>query len=183
MNSWSDLQNWLQFRAEYHRYNIFTKDTMSTPFQITGKCSTFGGPRDEGVGPDEDLAMYDEPKITGAPPGLFLPQQPANTTGTARRLNPAAFYCAMRWAYSDASKSALKPGLGVCLPVTTSRQWLKTNPVLISNPKRPEIPAVKVFGVDWGPNSDTGRIVDLSPGVAAALQVETDGMVTVTIAV
>ena len=156
---------------------------MNAPFQITGKCSTFGGKNDLGVAPNEDLALYERKDLATAPPGLFLPQQPTNTTGTARRLNPAAYYCAMRWSYSDASKNVNKPGLGVCLPVTTSRQWLKANPVLISNPKRPEIPAIKVYGVDWGPNSDTGRIVDLSPGVAAALQVETDGMVTVTIAV
>ena len=150
-------------------------------FQITGKCSTFGGPKDTGVAADEDLALYERKDLTGAPPGLFLPQQPAGTTGTARRLNPQACYCAMRWAYSDASKSMVKPGLGVCLPVTTSRAWLVRNPLLLTNPKRPDIKPIKVYGVDWGPNSNTGRIVDLSPGVAAALQVETDGTVTVTI--
>jgi len=153
-----------------------------TPFSTTGKCSTFGGPKDTGVGVHEDLALYEVGQLHAAPPGLFLPQQPAGTTGTARRLNPAAYYCAMRWAYADSMRSTLKPGLGVCLSVTTSRAWLLQNPILVSNPKRPDLKPIKVYGVDWGPNSDTGRIIDLSPGVAAALGVETNGQVTVTIA-
>lgn len=152
-------------------------------FQITGKCSTFGGPKDTGVGPHEDLALYEAGNLKSAPAGLFLAQQPPGTSGTARRLNPEAMYCAMRWAYAPAMESTLKPGLGVCLPVTTSRAWLLQHPVLVSNPKRPDLKPIKVYGCDWGPNSDTGRIIDLSPGLAAALQVETDGQVTVTIPV
>jgi uncharacterized protein (TIGR02594 family) len=35
--------------------------------------------------------------------------------------------------------------------------------------------------VDWGPNANTGRVIDVSPGVMAALGLKTDDTVTVTI--
>ena len=146
-------------------------------FTITGKCSTFGGPDDDGVLPSEDLALYERKDLPDAPPGLFLPQQPANTIGTARRLNPKAFYVAMRWAYTDGERNTVKRGLGVCLPVTTSRSWLRKNRVIVTANGISR----EAYAVDWGPNSTTGRIVDMSPGLAAALEVKTDQCVTVTI--
>ncbi len=152
-------------------------------FTLTGPCSTFGGPHDPGVSPSEDLALYEGADVGSAPAGVFLERQPAGTTGTARRLNPQAFYGAMRWAYTAGSRGLRKPGLGVCLPVCTPQAWLRRHPILVSNPKHPGLPPIKVHAVDWGPNSDTGRIIDLSPGAAAALGVGTDDEVTVTIEV
>ena len=38
---------------------------------------------------------------------LFMPHQPPNTTGLARRLNPDKFYIAMRWDYDQFSKDHL----------------------------------------------------------------------------
>ena len=35
--------------------------------------------------------------------------------------------------------------------------------------------------VDWGPAESTGRVADLSPGLAAFLQLQTDGVVQVTL--
>ena len=60
--------------------------------------SVFGGPADEGVGPHEGLALIG-PTDLGIwwYSCLFLPESPAGTTGLARRLNPRAFYLAMRW--------------------------------------------------------------------------------------
>jgi hypothetical protein len=66
--------------------------------RLCGKVSWFGGPDDTGVSPDEGLAfIYD---VDDAP-HLFLPQQPAGTTGLARRLDPARPYIACRWNYDE----------------------------------------------------------------------------------
>ena len=51
---------------------------------VRGKVSHFGGPADAGVSPSEGLAfIYNEDDTA---PWLFLPNQPPNTTGLARRL-------------------------------------------------------------------------------------------------
>jgi hypothetical protein len=135
----------------------------------TGKMSVFGGPADEGVGPHEGLALIG-PSDLGIwwYSSLFLPVQPAGTTGLARRLNPRAFYLAMRWDY-----------------VHWPKQVLRNAVVKLTNPAN----ALHVFArpVDFGPGDgsvidgqmtlDTGRIADLSPGAATALGLQTDDMV------
>ena len=63
-------------------------------FAVTGKCSYFGGPNDDGVSPDEGLAFIYNVEDR---PELFLPYQPEGTTGLARRLNPYIDYVACRW--------------------------------------------------------------------------------------
>ena len=138
-------------------------------FLGTGKMSTFGGPADEGVGPHEGLALVGPTDL-----GiwwwscLFLPAQPAGTTGLARRLNPRAFYLAMRWNYGN-----------------TPRELLRNTVVKLTNPAN----GLHVLArpVDFGPGDgsvidgqatrDTGRIADLSPGAATALGLLTDGVV------
>jgi len=135
----------------------------------SGKMSMFGGPADEGVGPHEGLALVG-PTDLGIwwYSSLFLPEQPPGTTGLARRLNPRAFYLAMRWDYS------LYP-----------REMLRHAVVKLTNPAN----ELYVFArpVDFGPGDgrmidgqptrDTGRIADLSPGAAAALGLKTDEVV------
>jgi hypothetical protein len=127
--------------------------------RIVGRCSLFGGPDDMGVAPDEGLAfIYD----TSQAPDLFLDQQPAGTTGLARRLNPEKFYIACRWDYDAPyeSKAALLNYFAeVRFPVTGKRFYAQ--------------PA------DWGPGESTGRVCDLSPGLANALGVVTDDVVEV----
>ena len=132
--------------------------------------STFGGPADEGVGPHEGLALIG-PTDLGIwwYSCLFLPESPAGTTGLARRLNPRAFYLAMRWDYARHPK-----------------QLLRNAVVKLTNPAN----ALHVFArpVDFGPGDgsvidgqvtpDTGRIADLSPGAATALGLQTDEEVT-----
>src|SRR5271156_4099509 len=139
-------------------------------FLGSGKMSTFGGPADEGVGPDEGLALIG-PTDLGIwwYSCLFLPTSPPGTTGLARRLNPRAFYLAMRWDY------ALYP-----------KQLLRNAVVKLTNPAN----VLHVFArpVDFGPGDgsvidgeptpDTGRIADLSPGAATALGLQTDDTVT-----
>lgn len=124
---------------------------------LTGKCSWFGGPQDTGVAPDEGLAfIYD---VADAP-DLFLPTQPPGTTGLARRLDPDEYYVACRWDYDQYPKPSLLEHLARVTATKTGKTFLAA-------------PA------DWGPNSNTGRIADISPGLMEALGIQTDDEVTV----
>jgi hypothetical protein len=138
-------------------------------FLGSGKMSTFGGPADEGVGPHEGLALVG-PSDLGVWwwSYLFLPESPVGTTGLARRLNPRAFYLAMRWNYA-------------VYPV----QFLRNTMVKLTNPANGF--HVLARPVDFGPGDgsvidgettrDTGRIADLSPAAATALVLRTDDIV------
>jgi len=125
--------------------------------------STFGGPNDKGVKPDENLALYAAQKSTKlAPdPKLFLHDQPESTSGTARRLNPESFYLAMRW----------KEG--------TDYAHLRSIKIKVRNTQTRK--SAEAYAVDFGPGKATGRVADLSPGLAKYLGVETDDDVTVTL--
>lgn len=138
-------------------------------FLGSGRMSVFGGPADEGVGPHEGLALVG-PSDLGIwwYASLFLPESPPGTTGLARRLNPRAYYLAMRWDYARFPKIFLRNAV-----------------VKLTNPAN----GLHVFArpVDFGPGDgsiidgqptqDTGRIADLSPGAAAALGLRTDEVV------
>jgi hypothetical protein len=140
----------------------------------TGKMSVFGGPTDEGVGPDEGLALV-EPGDLGIWwwSSLFLPDQPPGTTGLARRLNPRAFYLAMRWDYARFPKSILRNSI-VKLTNPTNNLHIFTRPVDFG----PGDGSV----IDGQPTQDTGRIADLSPGAATALGLKTDALVVCELA-
>lgn len=125
--------------------------------KLTGKVSWFGGPDDEGVDPDEGLAFIYE--VDDAP-GLFLPEQPPDTTGLARRLDPEKHYIACRWDYEETGKDELLDMRVVVYAPRTGRAFIA----------RP---------ADWGPHEDTGRIADISPGLLDALGIETDDEVEV----
>jgi len=122
------------------------------PLIIKGKCSYFGGPNDTGVSPSEGLALIQE---LDQAPQLFLPEQPSGTTGLARRLNPEKFYLAARWDYDVLSKEEI----------------LKKR-VIIRNPKNKKY--IVAQPCDWGPHEDTNRVLDVSPGVMTALELQTD---------
>jgi N-acetylmuramoyl-L-alanine amidase len=124
---------------------------------LTGKCSWFGGPQDTGVAPDEGLAFIYS--VSDAP-DLFLPQQPPGTTGLARRLDPDEYYVACRWDYDQYPKPSLLKHLARVTATKTGKTFLAA-------------PG------DWGPNENTGRIADLSPGLMEALGITTDDEVTV----
>ncbi len=135
----------------------------------TGKMSVFGGPADEGVGPHEDLALIGPTDLAlWWFSHLFLPVQPAGTTGLARRLNPRAYYLAMRWDYARWPKL-----------------FLRQTVVRLSNPANDRFVFARPvdFGpgdgsvIDGSPTPDTGRIADLSPGAATALGLQTDEVV------
>ena len=128
-------------------------------FTAHGKCSHFGGPNDMGVSPSEGLAFIYE---YDARPDLFLPQQPAGTSGLARRLNPQVAYVACRWDYSVTPKTML-----------ADRSYL----ALVTAPETGR--KILCWPADWGPHQDTGRVADLSPGALAILDLETDDIVDV----
>lgn len=129
---------------------------------LRGKVSWFGGPNDRGVGPDEPLAFIQEVEDA---PYLFLPEQPPNTTGLARRLDPHSHYIACRWDYDVTPREMLLENVALVRAVKTGR-------ALLAKP------------ADWGPagpesDHDTGRVADISPGLMEALGIQTDDEVQV----
>jgi N-acetylmuramoyl-L-alanine amidase len=127
--------------------------------RFSGPCSWFGGPEDEGVAPDEGLAFIYE--VSDAP-WLFLEDQPEDTTGLARRLDPDIYYIACRWDYSVTSKSMLLDSgqRALVKAKKTGKQF-------------------RAWPADWGPHEDTGRAADISPGLMDALGIDTDDEVEV----
>jgi N-acetylmuramoyl-L-alanine amidase len=142
---------------------VLGADTDVTPpqpeaaFHVIGKCSYFGGADDMGVSPSEGLAFISS--IDQAP-HLFMPTQPAGTTGLARRLNPWTPYVAARWDYGSTPKPSLLQDMALVRATKTGI-------------------AIKCWPSDWGPNENTGRIADLSPSLMDALGIETDDEVEV----
>ena len=127
---------------------------------LEGTMSTFGGPHDPGVGRKDGLALVDSSNFDNFK-DFFLADQPKGTSGLARRLDPTKMYIACRWDYVHPMKTELRKGIFVKV----------TNPATgLSKNARP---------VDWGPHEKTGRIADLSPGLAQALGLESDAQVTV----
>src|SRR5229473_1937354 len=134
-------------------------DVSGTPITIAGKMSIFGGPQDTGVGDDEGLALFSAADIPNHPE-LFLPNQPPNTTGLARRLNPDASYIACRWDYAATPKDYLR------------QHKVKVTANDVTQDAQP---------VDFGPDPSTARAIDLSPALAKALKLKTDDMCSVQI--
>jgi N-acetylmuramoyl-L-alanine amidase len=126
-------------------------------FQTKGPCSFFGGPDDLGVSHEEGLAFFYD---YGDAPHLFLKQQPEDTTGLARRLNPNLFYVACRWNYETTPKEMLADPSRQALVRTGGLQFY-------------------AWPADWGPHSDTNRVCDLSPALLEALALVTDDVVEV----
>jgi len=137
----------------------------------SGKCSYFGGPMDSGVGAQEGLGLIEPSDLTEwwfrrlfAMPGSY-----DNGKGLARNLNPSAFYCAMRFGYGSFAGVA-----GEILPGYSRTQIQRMIFAVTANGNTKFVQAA-----DWGPNTDTGRLIDLSPGVCKALCISTDDVVSV----
>jgi rare lipoprotein A (peptidoglycan hydrolase) len=69
-------------------------------------------------------------------------------------------YVACRWNYHE-----------------TSRHFLQDSVAHVSANGR----TVLARPMDWGPNENTGRVADLSPGLAEALGLSTDDTCSVTV--
>src|SRR5438045_5760921 len=131
-------------------------------FRVEGKMSTFGGPNDLWMATNEDLALFNKADLQNPKYSyLFLPAPPPGTSGLGRRLNPDQYYFACRWNYVD-----------------TPREFLRRALARVENPANGR--GVDARPVDWGPHPATGRVADLSPGLAAALGLSTDDIVRVT---
>jgi len=127
-------------------------------FHTVGKMSYFGGPDDTGVSHSEGLAFHYG--IEEHNQHLFLPIDTG--TGLARQLNPFVNYIACRWDYAVTSKDMLANSgqRALVRALGTGREAL-------------------AFPADWGPNENTGRVADLSPGLCEVLGLETDDEVEV----
>jgi hypothetical protein len=125
-----------------------------------GKISTFGGPRDTGVALDEGLALIETVDLDQSWWfwRLFLPY--SSGMGLARRLNPNAYYIAMRFDYGQHPREVLRRAI-----------------FRLTNPRNSH--SLFAQAADWGPNKRTGRICDMSPGCATALALKTDDEVVV----
>lgn len=147
-----------------------TAPVESRAWQVEGRMSTFGGPLDTGVKPTEGLALIEpvhlaDPKLAA----LFLPAQPRGTSGLARRLDPEAAYVACRWPYEK-------------LPPAERERWkahLRRSVARVMSARTGR--SIEARPVDWGPNEKTGRVADLSPGLARDLGLKTDDQVIVTV--
>ena len=128
--------------------------------EFKGTVSHFGGPADQGVSPSEGLAFIYEYETA---PWLFLPEQPPNTTGLARRLAADTVpYVACRWDCDVTPKDQL------ALPI----------PALVHAPKTGK--EFLALPADWGPHEEkTGRAADISPFLMKQLGIVTDDKVEV----
>jgi hypothetical protein len=138
--------------------DIFAPPGGEALFRAIGACSEFGGPEDIGVSSDEGLALHFD--VTADNQHLFLPYQPSGSSGLARRLNPNVHYIACRWNYDITSKEMLAEGIALVRVPSTGAE-------------------MAAFPADWGPNENTRRVADLSPGLLADLGLETDDEVEV----
>lgn len=129
-------------------------------FQTTGKMSTFGGPKDTGFEWNEGLALFssDIVMMNHKLGDYLLTPAYAGAPGLGRRLNPAKYYIACRWNPDD--YPMLRDAVA---HVSAEGKTLKARPV------------------DWGPNINTDRVADLSPGLAEALGLDTDDECTVVV--
>lgn len=138
---------------------------MQSLLKISGKCSWFGGPADSGVGPSEGVALVADRTHAMTPKwaGLFVSQGDwREGLGLARNLNPLALYCAMRWGQYGLSSAALRGELIV-------RVQSNTGAVVWCRP------------VDYGPGSQTGRVIDLSKGALNYLGAATDDVLLIEV--
>ena len=125
-----------------------------------GKCSVFGGPHDTGSGnPAEGLAFISASDIPNFQE-ILLPG--AHGDALFRQLNPDSDYFACRFDYTE-----------------TPKNYLKTIHGIVKNTRTGQSAAARP--ADWGPNAKTGRVADLSPGLAKKLGLNTDDDVEVSI--
>ncbi len=122
---------------------------------VSGRVSWFGGPTDTGIG-NGHMAISGE-----LARGDNSPLHPTQSTLDAHR--EAYYYCAMRLDYSPNDQSFWR-----------NARFVVTNP-------RTGVQVV-VRPADWGPNTFTHRIIDLSPQAIADLGMSTDDTALVAFA-
>lgn len=127
--------------------NSKLKDTLGMLQEPLGEIVQFAG---------VDFVKGKVSSFGGSSAEGVSPTETASLTGEIlRELSEEDFYCAMRWSFEPNGVSFWK-----------NRRLLVINPL---NQK-----AIIVRAIDWGPNTSTGRILDLSPKALKTLEVETD---------
>jgi hypothetical protein len=123
---------------------------------VRGKASHFGGPNDTGVSSTETGAVTGE--------RLRALNNPVNASDATIATRPADFYfIAMRWDYTPHGRSF----------------WVNAR-ILVVNPATGT--KVVLRPVDWGPNTNTRRILDISPEAISDLGATTDDNLLVSFA-
>jgi N-acetylmuramoyl-L-alanine amidase len=137
---------------------------VTTLFRVEGKMSTFGGPADKGMKPNEGLGLFnsEQDMINHGLGDFLLSRQDAGAPGLGRRLDPKKPYLACRWWETD-----------------LKRELLRTTWAWVENPKTGT--RLRARPVDSGPAEWTNRVADLSPGLADALKLKTNDVCRVTI--
>jgi hypothetical protein len=123
---------------------------------VSGRVSWFGGPTDTGVGPTETVAISGEVARS-----LNSPMHPDAATLSAHP--ERYYYIAMRFSYSPQGTTF----------------WRNAR-LVIANPRTGV--RVVVRPADWGPNTSTGRVMDLSPQTLADLGLSTDDTAVIAFA-
>ncbi len=123
---------------------------------VDGKLSWFGGPNDTGVSSTETGSVSGEVLRS-----LNNPLHPS-ASYLASHLD-SYYFCAMRWDYSPNGVT-----------------WWRSARIEVVNPRTGA--RIVVRPVDWGPNTSTRRIIDLSPQSLVDLGVTTDDTVNVAFA-
>lgn len=121
--------------------------------KFTGKCSSFGGLCDSGMKHNEDLSLYWTQEQCQQRPDLFY-----NTLGTSKYLRDDAFYIAVRFDVE-------------------MKEELRNSKWKVTNPKNKKFCFCTL--TDWGPNANTGRVVDISPKALMELDLDTDDEIDV----
>ena len=131
-------------------------------FHVAGKMSTFGGPEDEGMSATEGLAIFEtiEEAEANNAGDFFLSADEAGAIGLGRRLRVEKLYVACRWNYHEISRHFLQDAVA---HVSANGRTVTARPM------------------DWGPNENTGRVCDMSPAGADALELSTDDICSVTV--
>lgn len=137
-------------------YNVCDFRSVTYQMIVRGKISSFGGPNDPGISQVENLGLYWERQQMEIMPELFLREKWSPAWGLAWILDPDSLYCAMRWNYNETPKAILRNSVV---------RIKSTHAVCYCRP------------VDWGPNENTGRVVDVSPRAMTVLGVKTDDVV------
>jgi hypothetical protein len=148
----STLRRALGVRVEPYG-QVVDHDGMSF---VSGRSSWFGGPRDSSIGSSETGSVTGERLRS-----LNSPVSPS--AGDLASRPEDFYYLAMRWDYGPA---------GI--------EYWRSARLLVVNPSTGA--AVVVRPVDWGPNTSTRRIVDLSPQSMVDLDITTDDTVLVSFA-
>lgn len=126
----------------------------------TGKCSTFGGVKDAGMVNDEGLALYEHSEAD-LRPDLFLTR--------SHNLQMVQFRLMID-----------RPYIALCFDkvlAKNNRKLVQSMRFKVTNPGNGKSEVAEL--VDYGPGWQTGRIADLSPGLAARIGLDTDNLVEV----